>query len=263
MGGKAVYRNMRSLVSMAVATAVTLAVAGCSSAATAPAASDDTASAASSSAPAGNVGLSGNGILVNFRQAINEGTAVHVNGVLTSGGQTITLDLYLNKGADASGSIGTSGATIPFRSVGGIDYFQFTDSVLKLAGVESNPQTVAALRNKWASSKSRVGGSLESSFNNFTSYDAFLGLLSGNPIGGSNTGMAFAVASGTTTLNGQQVAMYTDSEDAAALFPVSGLAYLIEIRTSASGPTGVNTLTFTWNQPTKVAAPPQADIYTG
>ena len=75
--------------------------------------------------------------------------------------------------------------------------------------------------------------------------------------------MAFAVASGTTTLNGQQVAMYTDSEDAAALFPVSGLAYLIEIRTSASGPTGVNTLTFTWNQPTKVAAPPQADIYTG
>lgn len=248
---------------MAVATVVTLAVAGCASAPTAPAASDNTASAVSSSAPAGNAGLSGNGILVNFRQAINEGTAVHVSGVLTSGGQTVTLDLYLNKGADASGSIGSSGATIPFRAVGGVDYFQFTDSVLKLVGVESNPQAVAVLRNKWVSSKSRAGGSLESSFDNFTSYDAFLGLLSGNPIGGSNTGMGFTVASGTSTLNGQQAAMYTDSEDAAAYFPVSGPAYLIEIRTSASGPTGINTLTFTWNQPTKVAAPPKADIYTG
>lgn len=257
------YRNAPSFAGIAVVVAVAAALAGCSSGAAAPSAADTTASAVSSSAPAGNAGLSGNEILVNFKQAINEGTAVHVNGVLTSGGQTVTLDLYLNKGADASGSIGSAGATIPFRSVGGVDYYQFTDSVLKLAGVESNPQAVAVLRNKWVSSKSHAGSSMESAFNNFTSYDAFLDLLIGNPVSGSNTGMAFAVASGTSTLNGQQVAVYTDSENATVYFPVTGLAYLIEIRTSDPGPTGIDTLTFTWNQPTKVAVPPKSDIYTG
>jgi hypothetical protein len=134
----------------------------------------------------------GNGILVDFRQAVQEGTAVHVSGALTSGGQTVTLDLYLNKGANSSGTVGASGATVPFRS-----------------------------------------------------------------IGGSNTGIGFAVAKGTTTLNGQPVAVYTDSENAGIYFPATGFAYLIEITS------GTNTLTFTWNQPTKVAAPPSADIFGG
>jgi hypothetical protein len=76
--------------------------------------------------------------------------------------------------------------------------------------------------------------------------------------------MAFAVASGTTTLNGQQVAMYTDSEDAAALFPGVGARVLDRDRDFRLGHTiGVNTLTFTWNQPTEVATPPKSDIYTG
>jgi hypothetical protein len=257
-----VYRSTRALTGVALAAALT--VAGCSSATTtAPITAASTSDAAPSSSAAGNVGLSGNGILVNFRQAITQGTAVHVNGVLTSAGQTVTLDLYLNKGADASGSIGSSGATIPFRSIGGVDYFQFTDSVLKLTGASSNPQAAAVLRDKWVSSKSRVGSGLESAFSNFTSYDAFLGSLSRSPIGGSNTGISFTVATGTNTFKGRQVAMYTDSEDAAAYFPLTGLAYLIAIQTSASGPTGINTLTFTWNQPAKVAALPNADIYTG
>lgn len=262
------YRNAHIFVAAAAMTAA-LAVAGCSSSATTPGASAttpdaaaETPSAASSSPAAGNVGLDSNAILVDFREAITEGTAVHVNGVLTSGGQTVTLDLYLNKGGDASGTFSASGATVPFRSIGGVDYFQFTDSVLKLVGADSNPQATA-LRNKWVSAKSRAGSSLESAFSKFTSYDTFLGLLTGNAIDASSTGIAFTVAAGTTTINGQQVAMYTDSEDAAAYFPVTGLAYLIEIRTSASGPMGINTLTFTWNQPTKVAAPAGADIYAG
>lgn len=209
------------------------------------------------------MGLSGNEILVDFKQAINDGTAVHVKGALTSGGQTVTLDLFLNENADSEGSIGSSGATIPFKSIGGVDYFHFTDSVLKLTGGDSNPQAAAVLRNKWVSSKSRVGASMQNAFGKFTSYDAFLGLLTASPLDGSNTGMAFTVAAGTNTVNGQKVAMYTDSEDAAVYFPLNGLAYLIEIQTSAASPTGINTLTFTWNQPTKVAPPPSTDIYTG
>ena len=263
------YRNAHIFVAAAAMTAA-LAVAGCSSSATTPGASAttpdaaaETPSAASSSPAAGNVGLDSNAILVDFREAITEGTAVHVNGVLTSGGQTVTLDLYLNKGGDASGTFSASGATVPFRSIGGVDYFQFTDSVLKLAGVASNPQVVAVLRNKWVSSKSSAGGGMESAFKNFTSYNAFLSLFAGNPIGGSNTGVGFTVAAGRNTFNGQQVAMYTDSEDAAAYFPLNGTAYLLGIQTSATGPTGVNTLNFTWNQPSKVTAPPTADVYAG
>jgi hypothetical protein len=56
---------------------------------------------------------------------------------------------------------------------------------------------------------------------------------------------------------------YTSSKEHATLyFAASGPAYLLEMvghsTTNASG-----TVTFTWNQPTTVTAPPASEIYSG
>ena len=68
-------------------------------------------------------------------------------------------------------------------------------------------------------------------------------------------------AAGTTTYNGQIVAVYKDDDGTEAYFAADGPAYLLAIVDSSSSGGGVPT--FVWNRPTTVTAPPASQIYTG
>lgn len=248
----------RQVAAISAATlASLLAVAGCSSSAGSTTANGSSAPAASASsaAAASNSGLTDQQLLTAFKAAIAQGTAVHVKGTIVSKGETVGLDLQLNKtDGSASGTISDNGATVPVISLGGTTYIQMTDSVLKMAG--NIPSSAAALiKDKWVSSKSSIGSGMTSQFSGFTSYDSFL-----SGITSSDNGLVGGSASaGTTTYNGQTVAIYKDSDGSVAYFAATGPAYLLQVQSSNS--TNSGSLAFTWNQPTTVTAPPASQIF--
>lgn len=231
-----------------------LAVAGCSSSANT---GSPATSAAASSAGAQNAGLTDQQLLTAFKAAAAQATAVRLKGTMKSGTDQVSLDLQLNKQDNsASGTITSNGATIPIISVGGTTYVKMTDSVLKMAG-SIPPSVAAALKDKWVSSKSAIGGSMTSSLSEFDSYDGFI-----NGITSSSDGMiGGTTAAGTTTYNGQPAAVYKNTDGSVAYFAASGPAYLLEVQSAASTASG--SLVFTWNQPTTVTAPPASQIYSG
>lgn len=246
----------------AVAVLGVLAVAGCSSSTkTATAASSGSASASaaasSSAAASGNVGLTQQQLITAFNAATAQATAVHVKGTEVSGTDKSSLDLQLNKqGNSASGTVASNGATIPIISVGGTEYIQMTDSLLKMSG--NIPASSAALmKDKWVSSKSSTGASLASSFAQFGSFDGFVSSMTSST-DGLFTG---ATAAGTTTYNGQTVAVYKNGDGSTSYFAATGPAYVIAVLAPGGG--GSGTLDFTWNQPTTVSAPPASQILSG
>jgi hypothetical protein len=250
----------RQLTACAAATVVSLlAVAGCSSSGAKGGAAADSgaASATASSAAAQNVGLTEQQLLDAFKKAAGQATAVHVKGAMDSGGQKVSLDLQLNKqGASASGTISDNGAVVPVIAVNDTTYVQMTDSVLKMAG--NIPASAAALlKDKWVSSKSSIGSGMAGQFGRFSSYDSFISSI----VGSSDGLLAGTHAAGTTTYNGQSVAVYKDGDGSITYFAATGPAYLLEMQSGATSVSG--TLDFTWNQPTTVTAPPASQIFTG
>jgi hypothetical protein len=260
---KAEVVKSRQAVALSTAALAVAALAGCSSSAkTGAAAATGSATPAASSVTsqaATNAGLTDAALLTAFKKATAQATAVHVSGSAKAGGTTITLDLQLNKtGNTASGTVDAGGTTVPFISVGGVTYIQFTDSVLKMSGASSNAAAAALLKNKWVSSKSSAGSSIASSFAGFASYDAF---ISGMTSDSGSMAVGNSTPIGTATYKGQTVAVYKGSDGSEASFAASGPAYLLQIASTNS--TNSGTLTFTWNQPTTITAPPASQTYTG
>lgn len=253
----------RQAVALSTAALAVAALAGCSSSAkTGAAAATGTATPAASSAAAQsgtNAGLSQAAVAAALQKAAASATAVHVSGSATSGGTSISLDIQLNKTpASASGTINAGGTAVPFVSVGGVTYIQFTASVLKLSGADSDPAASALLKDKWVSSKSSVGSSIATDFQDFTSYSTF---TTGMTSTGSNGMLNGATAAGTTSYHGQNVAVYKGSDGTMAYITASGPAYLVALVNASTSEAG--TLSFTWNQPMTVNAPPAAQTYNG
>jgi hypothetical protein len=99
---------------------------------------------------------------------------------------------------------------------------------------------------------------MASGFKGFASYDAF---ISGMTSGSGSIAVDNSTPAGTTSYNGQTVAVYKNADGSEAYFAASGPAYLLQaISTNA---TSAGTLTFTWNQPTTVTAPPASQTYNG
>jgi hypothetical protein len=259
---------MTSLLAVpALAAAVAAGLAGCSSGSGSPATVSSTAFP--------NVGLSGSQLLTAFKSAVASGTAVHVVGSIDQSGTPIALDLNLDKNGTSAGSISQSGATVPIKVVNGVTYIQLTPTLLKQEAA-SDPSITAGvislIQDKWVSSQSTIGQSLSSSFDGLTSYDAFLATIESGGASASATVTASGSASsppvtlvdlspaGTTSYNGGTVAVYKSSDGSTAYFAASGPAYLEKV--TAAGSTS-GTITFTWNQPVTVTAPPSSDIFTG
>ena len=255
------------LAAPALAAAVAAGLAGCSS--------GSGSSATSTTAAFPNAGLSGSELLTAFKSAVASGTAVHVVGSIDQSGTPISLNLNLNKNGSSSGSVSQGSATVPIEVVNGATYIQLTPALLKEEAT-SDPSITASvvnlIQNKWVSSQSTIGQSISSSFDGLTNYDAFLGSIetggasssaadtSSGSAGSGPVTLADVTAAGTTSYNGNTVAVYKSSDGSTAYFAASGPAYLEKV--TASGSTS-GTITFTWNQPVTVTAPPSSDIFTG
>jgi len=255
------------LAASAIAAVAAASLAGCSSGSAPP--------ATSSSAVYPNAGLSGSQLLTAFKSAVASGTAVHVVGSISESGTPTSLDLNLDKDGSSAGTVSQAGASVPVKVVGGVTYVQLTPTLLKQEAA-SDPSITAGvislIQNKWVSSQSSIGQSISSSFGGLTSYDTFTASIESGGASASASAVASGSASaapvtlvdltpaGTTAYNGSTAAVYKSSDGSTAYFAASGPAYLEKV--TATG-TDTGTITFTWNQPVTVTAPPSSEIFTG
>lgn len=248
-----------------------LAVAACSgsSGTTSASATTSTATAASpsassagSTAPEGpgggadNKGLTSAQVEAEYQAALSAIVAAHVKGTLVQGGQNVDVDIQVNKSGTSSGSLTANGLSIPFISVGNVGYVQYTASLEAAAKIDPNTQLGKLMLNKWAPSTSSLGSSYYQAIAPMTTWSSMT-QLSG-PTTDTYT------YQGTATVNGVQVAQYKDKSASAAVpdalvsFPVSGPMLPVQMSAGSSGG-----LSFVWNRPTTVTAPPAADLVTG
>lgn len=254
-----IYRQ--TIAISALAAFALAALAGCGSSASNSASSTGSgAPSASSSAPAAgggsgsNVGLSDSALRAAFTNAIKGASAMHISGTLNQQGQSISMDLNLNKDDTSQGTISAGSAKLQVKAVGGVDYIQLSPSFLQYIGQRDNvgASALGSVANKWLSSNSAKGKSISQGFDQFMSFSLLTGSLT------SNAASDPATAAGTKTLNGQTVAYYTTKQGSKLYFSEAGPAYLL--REDDSGSAGTGTVTLVWNQPTTVTAPPASEI---
>lgn len=239
---------------VAVLIAVGLTVTGCSSTATAgnpPA--DSPGATGTATAVAENAGLSEAAIVSAFENTAAGATAVHLEGSSDLGAPPFGLDLYLDNDGSGRGQIEQSGYTVSFVTVGGATYLQLTPSFL--AQLKLGPEQVAELTDKWLPEKGPASSSLGSVVGPFGAFSVLVQDIFDPSGKGILTG---ATAAGTTTYQGQRVAVYTDSSGALEYFAADGPAYLLAITDPSGSQAGA--LTFTWNQPVTVTVPPADQI---
>jgi hypothetical protein len=280
---------------LAAATAAAAAgLAGCSSASAPSTAPATTPAATAPDTAFPNAGLSGPQLLSAFKSAAAAATSVHVVGSFDQGGSPYKVDLQLAKNGATTGSVSQAGASIPVKVVDGVVYIQLTPSFLKLeaAGNPSiTPEVINLLQNKWVSSQTSLGKSLAAGFDGLLNYESFIttlatgGATTSAPASGTQSGptspasptratsptgsaspssspavdLTDLTAAGTTTYNGETVAVYKSSNGSVAYFAASGPAYLKKVVAKGSQP---GTVTFTWNQPVAVTAPASPEIFS-
>jgi len=255
----------RQIAALSLAGIGLAALAACSTSSnSSPAAAAGTASGSASpttapttAAAASNVGLTDSALRAAFVAAANGATAMHMKGTVTDNGQTVSMDVQLNKDDSSAGTLTLGTAQLPVKAVGGVYYLEFTPSFIQYMAKQqgSNPAAFAALSNKWVSSNTTLGKNLATSFSQFMSYSAVVKQVSDNSDGDKVT------AAGTGTLNGQSVAVYNSTKGSKLYFAVSGPAYMLE--QAVGGSDGTGTIDYTWNQPTTVTPPPASQIYNG
>jgi len=280
------------LAASALAAATAAALAGCAGDAAASAAPAATPAATAPNTAFPNAGLSGPQLLAAFKSAAAAGTAVHVVGSFEQQGAPYKVDLQLAKNGATTGSVSQAGATVPIRVVDGVAYIQLTPSFLKLEAAGDpaiTPEVINQLQNKWVSSKTSFGKALASGFDGLLNYESFMATLAtggkatstpspGTPPPGTASptsptsptspaspssspavDLTDLTAAGTTTYNGETVAVYKSSNGSVAYFAPSGPAYLKKVVAKGAQP---GTVTFTWNQPVSVTAPPSPEIFS-
>ncbi|HET9172261.1 MAG TPA: hypothetical protein VFN97_22730 [Actinospica sp.] len=211
-----------------------------------------------------NAGLSQAQLLARFKTALATVTALHIKGGTTTGSSPFSMDMQINKDGSAEGTIVSTGMTMPLVVVGGVTYVQITPSLAALMKSEAGADAAVAAKlvaGKWISSKSAIGSSMTQGMDSMTNFAEMTKQL------GTASGDTFTYLD-TSTVDGQQVAQYKDvsansgsgsstsgSSVSTLDVPLNGTALPIEESGSSEG-----TVTFTWNEPTKVAAPTASDI---
>jgi hypothetical protein len=261
---------MRRATTVVISAAVLpglLALGACSGSSTTPSAAASNITVASGGAtssaptaktaaasPYGNVGLSSTALNAALVAAAGSATAVHISGSVSSQSGSISIDVQLNKDGTSAGTITSSSGSIPFISTGGVLYLQATAGFISLTGLAAGSPEVAALQNKWVPSTNKDSATVANGYSVFMSMSAFVAQS-------IDSGDSYA-ADGTGTVNGQAVAKYQDiTEGNGALVlsvPVSGSVLPVQDAESASG-----SMSFVWNQPSKINPPPAGQIYTG
>ena len=256
--------SLRRTVLAAVFVPCALALAACSgsTANSGSAASSATPSPTGSTAQVGqgggdNGGLDSAQVVARYQSALALATtdAAHVKGTLVQGGQSTAVDIQINKNGTSEGYIAANGTKIPFISVGGIGYMQYTASIEVAAKIDPNSQTGKLILDKWAASNTTLGASYNQAIAPMASWSGLAQIT-----GSSADTYTYQ---GTATINGQRAVQYKDTStsagvpDALVSFQASGPMLPIQMSAGSFGG-----LTFTWDQPTTVTAPPAADLVT-
>lgn len=224
------------------------ACAACGSSTSTPAASP-TSAPSTSAAP---VALTADTVVAAMTKAYQGASAVHIKGSATEGGDSIAIDIQLNKG-NSGGTISEGGATIPLRQVDGKYYMQYTSEVLKLAGLSTTAAPGSLLKDKWVSSDSKIVGTAMDSFKEFLDYDTTLSTLT-KPTGTLKD-------AGAGTVDGTATEKFSDTDGSIMFVSTSTPNYPLQQTGPASSP---GTLAFTgWDKPVPVAAPTGAELYSG
>lgn len=247
-----------TLAAAALIPACALALTACGS----KSGSSASAGATTTSAVSGqsNASLSQAQLLDHIKSGLASATAVHMKGTINQSGGSITIDMQVNKGGSAKGTMSEGNAQIPLIAIGSTIYIQLTPSYINTLkasmGSSSDAQLTAELVDgKWI--KEAADSSDAQGISSMTDWSQLTQQW------GTASGDTFTYLS-TTTLNGQQVAQYNDvstssgTKDTSVLsLPATGAALPIQVAEKGSNGGAV---TFTWSQPTTVTAPPSSEI---
>lgn len=244
--------------------ACALALSACGSQKAGSASAGTSVAATNADAGQNNAHLTQAQLNARFKTALAAITAVHVKGSMMEGSgttQNVTLDMQLNKNGTSQGTISRAGLDVPMIAVGSTLYIQATGSyeqLLKLASVElKNDAASSAFFAQLTSGKwlEYPGAEAQQSgFGGFTDFFQTTESLS------DDNADKFTYI-GTATLDGQQVAQYKDhstdssAPDAVMSIPLTGNPLPIQEDAGKQGK-----MTFTWNQPTTITAPPAAQV---
>lgn len=197
-------------------------------------------------------------ILTTIKSAATSAKAVAIKGSITDSGTAESLDVKLNKGGDSSGNIGEGGTTVPVIVSKKVYYVQFTKELMSGNGVDPNSDAGKLLLNKWVPSTATM-------LANTGMVDGLKQALDFNTL---VPGMFDQFPketpkdSGTDTVDGTPVHVYTFSDGSKADVATAAPHYLMKLTEPASE--GKGELDFSsWDQAIKIDAPPAADIYSG
>jgi hypothetical protein len=175
--------------------------------------------ACGSSSPSGNGVASkpATDILTSATNAIQGAKSVHVSGALSSGGQSIKLDLNILSGQGAKGSMSQNGLSFQLIAAGKYVYINGSPNFWKKFG---GTAAATLFQGKWL--KAPANSSNFASLSSLTDLHSLAqALLTGH--GTLSKGSA-------STVNGQKVIAVTDSSKSSQLYvATTGKPYPIEI----------------------------------
>jgi hypothetical protein len=184
-------------------------------------------------------------ILTTVQEAVKNAKSVHIAGGRSSGGSSFVLNLTLEQGTGATGSITYNGATIQIVKDGDKLYFKAGQVALKQFAGTAVASLVAG---RWFVVPTTMVG-----------FDSFVPLTDISKV----TDLVLGAAPGTltvgkeTTINGQSAVAVTDTTGGGTLFvATTGPAYPLQLRPKTGS---VGLVNFTnWDQPVTITPPSNA-----
>jgi len=194
-------------------------------------------------------GKTGGAILTATQRAAVSAQSVHVHGSLTSGGDSIRVDLHLIAGKGGAGRLTLNGGTVEIVRIGGTVYFRAGAQFWKQNG---DADVARLLGGKWVKAPATTSG-----FDSLTSLTDirkfFNGLLGSH--GKLETG-------DERHLGAVSVIAVNDLDEGGTLFVAAyGPAYPMKIQGAKDSP---GAITFSaWNEPYPIQAPPNPIDFAG
>lgn len=198
----------------------------------------------SSSSENGLASKSPEEILTASKTAAHEASTVHVKGSIANEGKSIALDVSLEKGKGATGSITLEGSRIEIVDLENYVYIKGSPAFYtKVAG----PAAAQLLSGKWLKTSASAGSF--SSFSQLTDLNKL--------VDSALESHGKLKNSGTSTVQGKKAVGVTDTEKNGTLYvSLEGKAFPLEI---SKGGSGGGSISFEdWNQPVTITAPANA-----
>jgi hypothetical protein len=231
-------RRTASAVAVAVAAAVAVSACGSSSGGSTSTSSSGGGGAASN----GITSKSADQILTTAVAAAESAKSVHVAGSITSGGQSIGLNLSIVQGKGATGTISEGSASFKLIDVGGNFYMQPDQAfLLKFAKTKA---AADLFKGKWLRGSSTDANF--ASFGELTSIKTLMGSLT-QAHGTLSKG-------GTSTLGGQPVIALNSTKGGTMYVATTGQPYPLQVSKNSGSQNGKVTFS-DYNKAFAITAP--------